>query len=137
MADSLYDSFKEDFLNAEVDLIADDIRVILIDTADYTVDLAADNFLDDIPVAARVAVSGALTGKTDTDGVFDADNVTFTSVSGDSVEAIVLYKHTGTDATSNLICYLDSTSGLPFTPVGTDVNLNWDNGGNGIFAIAP
>jgi hypothetical protein len=50
--------------------------------------------------------------------VFDAADKTLSAVTGDQSEAIIIYKHTGTDSTSNLIAYIDSGSGLPFTPTG-------------------
>lgn len=135
MANTLYDKGRQGFLEGAIDWDTDDIRVILIDAADYTVDAANHDNLDDVAGAARVAVSGALTGKTVTNGVADADDVTFTSVSGDPVEAIVIYKHTGTESTSRLIAYLDSGTGLPVTPNGGNITIQWDNGANKIFKL--
>ncbi|MBA7692617.1 hypothetical protein ES703_101184 [subsurface metagenome] len=135
MANELYDAGREGFLDGSIDWDTDDIRAILIDVADYTVDLAADDNLDDIPAAARVAVSGPLTGKTVTDGVADADDVTFSEVTGDECEALVLYKHTGTESTSRLIAYIDSATGLPVTPNGGDIKVEWDNGSDKIFRL--
>jgi hypothetical protein len=135
MANALYDKGREGFLDGSIDWDSDDIRVILIDTDDYTVNLATHDNLDDIPAAARVATSGALTGKTVTDGVADADDVTFSSVTGDQSEALVIYKHTGTESTSRLIAYIDSATGLPVTPNGGDITVQWDNGVNKIFKL--
>lgn len=135
MANALFDKGREAFLNGDIDWSNDDIRLILIDTADYTVDLVNHDALDDIPVAARVAVSASLSGKTATNGVADANDVTLTAVSGDQSEAIVLYKHTGTESTSVLIAYIDTATGLPITPTGGDLTLQWDNGANKIFKL--
>ncbi len=135
MGNALYDKGRKGFLAGEIDWDADDIRVILIDAADYTVDLAVHDFLDDIPAPARVAVSGALTGKTTTDGVADADDVILSAVTGDQCEALVIYKHTGTDSTSPLIAYIDSATGLPVTPNGGDITIQWDSGANKIFKL--
>ncbi len=137
---ALYDTGRQGFLDGSIDWDTDDIRAILIDVADYTVDLAVHNMLDDVPAGARVAVSAALTGKTTSKGVADADNVTFSSVTGDPCEAVVVYKHTGTDSTSRLICYIDSaSSGLPVTPNSGDITLVWDSdigtGDPGIFML--
>ncbi|GAF79865.1 unnamed protein product [marine sediment metagenome] len=131
----MYDHGREGFLDGSIDWDTDDIRAILIDVADYTVDLDADVNLDDIPGAARVAVSGALTGKTVTDGVADAADVTFSAVEGDQCEALVIYKHTGTESTSRLIAYIDSATGLPVTPNGGDIKVEWDNGSDKIFRL--
>ena len=135
MANALYDHGREGFLDGSIDWDTDDIRAILIDIADYTVDLDLHDNLDDIPGAARVAVSGALTGKTVTDGVADAADVTWSSVTGDECEAIVLYKHTGTESTSRLIAYIDSATGLPVTPNGGDIEVQWAATADKIFKL--
>ncbi|MFB6512099.1 hypothetical protein ACWCYZ_16715 [Streptomyces virginiae] len=129
MASALYPSFKALLLGGDIDLAADDIRAVLIDSADYTYSSGHD-FLDDVAAGARVAVSGALASKTITGGVFDAADVTFTAATGDSVEAIVLYKHTGSDATAPLIAYID---GVSVTPNGGNIVAQWN--ASGIFAL--
>lgn len=134
MANALYTKAKEGLLNGDFDLNANDVRGILVDLADYTVDLATHNALDDIPSGARVAVA-ALTGESLVDGVFDADDLTFPTVTGDPSEALVLYKHTGTEATSLLIAYIDTATGLPVTPNGGNILVQWDNGANKIFKL--
>jgi hypothetical protein len=130
MANKLYPKTKKQFLQAGIDLSAANVRAILIDTGAYTYDDAHD-FLDDIPAGARIAVSGNLTGKTfGDDGSFDSDDPTFTAVSGASIEAIVLYVHTGTESTSRLIMYQDTgVTGLPLTPDGSDVQITVDAAG--------
>lgn len=135
MANALYDKGREGFLDGSIDWDTDTIKAILIDTADYTVNLATDDNLDDIPGAARVATSGALASKTVTAGVADAADVTFSAVTGDTVEAIVLYKDTGVESTSRLIAYIDSATGLPVTPNGGDITVQWDSGANKIFKL--
>lgn len=135
MANALYDKGREAFLNADIDWLADTIKVILIDAADYTVDLATHVALDDIPVAARVAISPALASKTSTNGVADAADVTFSLVTGDQSEALVLFKDTGSEPTSLLIAYIDTATGLPVTPNGGDITVQWDNGANKIFKL--
>ena len=135
MANVLYDKGRQGFLDGSIDWDTDDIRAILIDTADYTVNLATDDNLDDIPGAARVAVSAALSGKTVMDGVADAADVTFSAVTGDQCEALVLYKHTGTESTSRLIAYIDDATGLPVTPNGGDIQILWSAGDDKIFRL--
>ncbi|RJR48287.1 MAG: hypothetical protein C4567_00220 [Deltaproteobacteria bacterium] len=135
MANALYDKGREGFLAGDIDWDAHVIKAILVDTADYTVNLSAHQFLSDIPGAARVAVSSALTGKTASSGVADADDLTFPGVSGDPAEALVLYQDTGVEATSRLIAYIDTATGLPVTPNGGDISVAWDNGANKIFKL--
>ena len=130
MANKLYPKSKKQFLQAGIDLSAVNIRAILVDTGAYTYDDAHD-FLDDIPSGARIAVSGNLTGKMFGDnGSFDSDDPALTGVSGASIEAIVLYVHSGTESTSRLIMYQDTgVTGLPLTPDGSDVQITVDAGG--------
>lgn len=134
MANALYAKGKEGFLDGSIDWDTDDIRAILIDTSAYTVNLSTDDFLADIAGGARIAVSGALGSKTKTNGVADAADVTFSAVPGTtSCEAVVLYKHTGSDATARLIAYIDTASGLPVTSNGGDIQVAWN--ASGIFAL--
>ena len=136
MANALYTKFKELQLSANaVDMINDDIKVTLVDTNDYSVNIATDQYYDDIAAGAKVAESGNLTTKSITNGVFDADNVTFSTVTGDESEALVIWKDTGTPATSPLIAYFDSVTGLPVTPNGGDISITWDSGANKIFEL--
>ena len=87
-----------------------------------------------LPSAAATA---ALTGKSVTAGVAGAANTVFPSAPAGKVGvAVVLYKDTGSDATSNLIAYIDSaTSGLPVTANGGDINLLFGTGPNKIFKL--
>lgn len=138
MASTLYGKGREAFANGSIDWVNDDIRAILIDEADYTVDIDVHDFLDDIPAGARVSVTAAsLANKTNVLGVCDADDGTFSAVTGDVSEAIVLYKHTGSDATSQLIVYLDDadTTGLPVIPNTGDINFAFDNGADRVFKL--
>ena len=135
MGNELYDKGREGFLDGSIDWDTDDIRCVLVDAADYTVDLAAHDNLDDIPAAARVATSGALTGKTVAAGVADAEDVTFPTVTGDPSEALVIYKHTGTEGTSRLIAYINDATGLPVTPNSGDITVQWSNDASKIFKL--
>jgi hypothetical protein len=135
VANALYDFGRQGYLDGSLNWLTDDVRAILVDTGLYTPNLAADQFLVTIPVGARISVSGSLTTKTATAGVADADDVSFTAVAGPTVEAIVLYRHTGVDATARLIAYIDAATGLPFLPSGGNVAIQWDNGANKIFKL--
>lgn len=135
MANALYDNGRESFLRGEISWNSDDIKAILVDTGTYTVDLDAHQFLDDIPGGARVATSANLASKTTTDGVADAADVTFTAVTGATVEAIVLFQDTGVEGTSRLIAYIDTATGLPVTPNGGDITVQWSAGADRIFRL--
>jgi hypothetical protein len=141
LANALYNKYKEKLLNpgtlgttsgTAVDLTDDTINVALIDTGTYTFS-AAHEFYTSIS-SAVIGTPQALASKTVTNGVFDAADVTFTAVSGASVEAYIIYKDTGTAGTSSLIGYFDTAaSGLPVTPNGGNISLAFN--ASGIFAL--
>lgn len=135
MANSLYDRGRQGFLAGDIDWDTDDIRIILIDEADDTIDLANDEDLADRAAGARVATSDALASKTVTAGVADAADKTLSSVTGDESESIDGYQHTGTEATSLMIFNIDTATGLPVTPNGGDITVQWDAGANKIFKL--
>lgn len=135
MANALFDSYRQQCLQADVDL-DDSIVLVFVDHADDTPLPATDDFLDDILSAARVATSGAFASKTFTAGVFDAADVVVATVTGDPFESIVIYDNTpGTEATKDLIAFIDTATGLPTTPNGGDITVAWDNGANRIFKL--
>jgi hypothetical protein len=134
MANQLAPSFKKLALDGDIDLLVDDIRVVATDSG-YTFS-AAHNFLDDVPSGNRNGVSASLTGKDTTDGVFDAEDTTITAANTDQITGLWIYKHTGVDSTSPLICWIDTATGLPFTPAASQVmNVLWSNGADKIFEI--
>ena len=125
MANAFYTPFKPSLLNKQQDLDTDDVRVLLIDGADYTPNLTTDDFLDDIPSGARVAVSGALGSPTIALGVFDTADVVLSLVTGDPSEYLGMYNHgmSGADTGRGLICLYDTMTGLPITPNGANINI--------------
>jgi hypothetical protein len=131
VASQLYPKGKAHILGlaTKADLVADNLKLLLIDTADETYN-AADEFHSDITGAGIVATSGNLAGKSVTSGTFDANDITLTGVTGDTVEAVVLYKDTGTSGTSPLIAWFDIST---FTPNGSDVTVVFN--ASGLFAI--
>lgn len=135
MANALYDAGRQGFLDGAIDWDTNTIKLMFIDEADDTIDLAVDDNLDDRAAASRVATSGAFTSPTATAGVADAADVTVNTVSGDPFESIDLFKDTGTESTSRLICNIDTATGLPLTPNGGNITVAWDNGSNKIFKL--
>lgn len=135
MANALFDKARQRFLEGQFNWNTDTIKAVLVDTGTYTVNLSAHEFLSDVGSGSRISTSGAFTGKATTGGAADANDVTFTSVTGASIEAIILYKDTGTDSTSPLIAFIDTATGLPITPNGGDIIVTWDNGPNKIFKL--
>lgn len=127
MSNQFYNFGRESFAKGDIAWPDDTIKAILVDVADYTVNLAADQYLEDVPGGARVATA-TLANCTCADGILDADNLVLESVSGDESETLVVYQHTGNEATSILIAYIDSADGFPITPDGNNIVINWDSG---------
>lgn len=135
MANALYDLGREGFLAGDIDWDGNNIKLVCVDEADDTIDLAVDDNLDDRAAPSRVATSGNFAGKTVASGVADANDVVLTAVSGDPFESIDIYKDTGVESTSRLICNIDTATGLPCTPNGGDITIQWDAGANKIFKL--
>jgi len=118
-------------MNGGIDLDTDTIRVALV-TEDYTPDQDAHEYFDDVTnevVGVGYTADGAaLAGKavtqddTDNEGVFDANDTEWT-VATITARAAVIWKDTGTDATSPLIRYHDF--GEDKTTTGTTFKITW------------
>lgn len=134
MANTLYNEARRLFLEAGINWDTDSIKAMLIDTGEYNFSASHQN-LNDVAAIARVTPGVALNTSTTTEGAADADDVTFSAVSGPSIEAILIYKDTGTESTSTLLAWLDTATGLPITPNGGDIIVTWDNGVNRIFRL--
>jgi len=135
MANGMYDFGRESFLAGNLDWDADLIKLVLVDEADDTPSLSADQHLDDRAAPSRVATSGAFGSKTTTAGVADAADVVLSSVTGDPSESIDIYYDSTVEATSILICNIDTATGLPVTPNGGDITIQWDAGADKIFKL--
>jgi hypothetical protein len=109
------------------------VYAALIDTGTYTYSAAHEFYSSLSGVVGTDQEIGAT--KTYTAGVFDGADVTYTAVSGASVEAIVLYvKNAGANTTWRLVAYIDtSVTGLPVTPNGGNIAITWN--ASGIFLL--
>lgn len=137
MANALYDFGRQGFLDGSIDWDTNNIKLVLLDNADYSVNLSTHDNLDDIASGARATngTSANFGSKTVTAGVADAADVLLTSVTGDQSESIVIYADSGVESSSRLICYIDTATGLPVTPNGGNITVQFDNGANRIFKL--
>lgn len=136
MANALYGKGREAFGAAGINWATDDIRAILVDTASYTVDIDVHDNLDDIPGGARIGSAVALASKTNTLGVMDCADFSFTGLTAaPTIEALAVYKHTGVETTSTLIAYIDTATGLPVSAGATQVDITVDSGANKLFKL--
>lgn len=133
MANAIYPLFKQSLLDgdANVDLNDGTVKVALIDTGTYTYS-TAHQFLSSL--SGVVGTAQTLTNTTVTGGTFDADDATFTGVTGATVEALAIYIDTGVAGTSRLVAYIDAgVTGLPVTPNGGSISVAWN--ASGIFSL--
>lgn len=136
MANFIFDAFRNGQLSqtTPVALGTDTIKAMFVDHTDDT-PTSADDFIDDIlslgrvPAIASCPTLGTKTIGTLAAGTFDAADTTFTALTGDQVESLILFKDTGTEATSKLLCRWDTATGLPLTPNGGDVVIQWNASG--------
>lgn len=139
MANALYPEWKEDLLlgtsgrDLDNDTTDDGPYVALSDAADYTYSSAHEFYSS--AVAGEVGTPQRITTPTCANGTFDGDNVTYTAVTGDPVEALIIYRHNaGANTTWPLVAYIDtSVTGLPVTPNGGDITITWN--ASGIFTL--
>jgi len=138
MANALYPLWKQEILKGTSNNLLNSaegttgVYAALIDTGTYTYS-AAHQFYSSL--SGIVGTPQEILTKTQTNGTFDGDNVTFTGVTGNSAEAIVLYRrNAGANTTWPLIAYIDtSVTGLPVTPNSGDITITWN--ASGIFTL--
>lgn len=147
MSNALYDNGRNAFARGEIAWKAtagSDIKVLLVDNANYTPDLVNHQFLSSIPVNARAGQNNATDGGSQKSltlldpaaGVVDADDCLIATVpAGFTVDFVILYKWTGSEATSPLIARIDTATGLPLTTTGASVSIAWSNDANKIFKL--
>lgn len=138
MANAIYPKWKEALLQNSADSDLDGtgstgVWAALVDTGTYTYSSAHEFYSSLSGVVGTDVEVGAT--KSYTNGTFDGADLTFTSVSGNTVEAIVLYrKNAGANTTWRLIAYLDTGfTGLPVTPNGGNITVTWN--ASGIFTL--
>lgn len=133
MANAIYPLYKQALLDGDtlVDLNDLTVKVALVDTGTYTYS-AAHQFLTSL--TGVVGTAQTIGATTVTNGLFDGSDVTFSTVTGNSAEALVIYIDSTVAATSRLVAYIDtSVTGLPVTPNGGDITITWNV--SGIFQL--
>jgi len=133
MANAIYPKYKEAVIQSSANSsLTGTVKAALVDTGTYTYS-AAHEFLSSLTGVVGTAQTIGAT-KAYTNGVFDGGDVTYTAVTGDTAEAIVLYIDTGVAGTSRLVAFIDTgVTGLPVTPNGGDITITFN--ASGIFAL--
>ena len=134
MANAIYPKYMEALITGAANSALNGsgttgVYVALVDTGTYTYS-AAHEFFSSV-IAGEVGTSQELASKTFTGGVLDAADITHSSVTGASCEALVLYvKNAGANTTWRLVAYIDTgVTGLPVTPNGGDIGTTWNASG--------
>lgn len=142
MANALFDPGREGFLAGEIDWDTATIKAALV--RGYTFS-ASHKFVSEVTGAGGtlVATSAAMTSKTVAAGVADAADVAFTAVAaGAAITGILVFQSSaatgGADVAATaqrLIAWIDTGTGLPVTPNGGDITIQWNNAANRIFKL--
>lgn len=138
MANALYPLWKQEILKGTANNLlnstegATGVYCSLVDEGTYTYS-AAHQFYSSL--SGVVGTDQEILTKTQTTGTFSGTNITYTAVSGNSVEALVLYrKNAGANTTWPLIAFIDTgVTGLPVTPNSGNIVVTWS--GSGIFSL--
>lgn len=143
---------KEELMRGTFDLPNDTLRVLLLDDSQsYSFDPDAHEFVSDVLNAgtemsgttySRQTLSGVSVSEDtgDDEGVFDADDTTFSGLDEGTIQAIVVYKQVGGDDTTPgddpVLVVLDDShvADLPLPTTGEGTTIKWD--AEGILNIA-
>lgn len=144
MAVTFYNNFKEQLLNGNIDFANNTLRVALLDNGtSYTPDPDNEVFVDDVldgGVTAqeftgsgysRQTLGGVSVSQdnTDDEGVVDANDTTFSSIDGATIQSALIYKQVGGDDTTpgdDVLIGHYTSSDFPLTANGGDVTLQWN-----------
>jgi len=135
------------FYTGSIDLVNDDLRVALYDDSTaFSFDPDVHEFLGDVldggttaaePTDAsysRQSLSGQSVTAVDSNdqAVFDADDVTFPSLSTvNQIQGLIVFRQETDDSDSSIVFVIDDTdqSRLPVETNGTDFSIEWSSDG--------
>lgn len=149
------DRTKTEFFKTNINYDTDTIKVALLkESTEFSPDSTAHEFVndvldggttgaefDDTNYSRKTLTTSVSEDNTDSEGVFDASDVTWSSLGGSqTIEAILIYKQVGGDDTTPgddpILRILDDSeeADLPLATNGGDVTITWD--AEGIINIA-
>lgn len=126
MANKLYGKGAEKTLGKQIDWLNDDLRILALSSS-YVPDLVNHEWYSDVS-AYLIASPVALTTKSITGGIFKADDVNLTLLSG-TCKSLVIYKYNATPGAAALLAYIDSVLNLPLTSTGGILPIKWPSAG--------
>lgn len=140
MASVVYNEAKRGIAAGEIDLNADDIRVVLL-MANTTCDTENDGIttvsgfttLDECDATgySRQALTGEAVNKDDANdrAEFDANDASFAGLGGDATRdyaGVLVYKHVTNDADSVPIAFIQFTNSPAVSSGATQVDVPWN-----------
>jgi hypothetical protein len=138
----MFNPAREGFLIGEINWSTGVIKAALV--RGYTLDVT-DKFVSEVTAAGGTlhATSAALASKTAIDGIADAAAVTYTTPAASANDHSVLIFQSsavggGADVAASaqrLICWIDTATGVPVQPNGSNITLTFDDGPNKIFHL--
>lgn len=149
-------TLKSALLQANVDLVNDTIRVALYnDTISYTFDQDNHDTIADVLDGATAEEFGGSGGTgysrkdltsgavnpddTNDRGFYDASDVSWTSLDGETIQGVIVYQQIGGDDTTpgddQIVTVINDVDAgdLPLPTNGSEIQLNWS--GDGILEV--
>lgn len=129
----VYPKGGEKMFSASINFSTDTIKAVgLPSTYAYN---AAHEFLAD--VGTVIGTAQTMTSKSITNGVFDAADVPLGALAaGGTLASILIYKDTGSAATSPVLLRLTDVTALPLATNGAEITVRWSDGASKIFSLA-
>lgn len=133
MANASYYAFRDAVMKGDINMSVGVLKVALV--RGYTFS-SAHIYLNDVLTAGGTVngTSAALTNKTFTNGVFDADDTTLTATASTATHVLIVYQASaatgGADlaATAQRLCfYIDTGTNMPIAPAAGAVTITWPN----------
>lgn len=133
MADIVFDNFKKNIMNGNIDLDTNTIKVALV-TSGYSPTQATHEFFNQVTsevtgtgyTAGGATLASAAVTASGGKGVFDANDVTWAN-STITARGAVIYKDTGASTTSPIVAYIDF--GSDKVSSGGDFKITWNASG--------
>lgn len=136
MANARFAKFVENSAKQNINYLTDTITVALMNgAAPDPASLSIESLQDLIDAGSSVVATETLASKTLNGADYGGADTVFTSVTGSVVNYAVMYKDTGTPATSLLFILIDTAAQLPITPNGRDIELQYQEGPGKIVSL--
>lgn len=141
MANASYLAYRDGIMTGEINLSTGVLKVALVRGYTYS---AAHKFLSDVTATGAVinGTSAALTNKTITGGVFDADDTAITTTASAVNHILIVYQSSaptgGADiaATAQRLCWhFDTGTSLPIQPGAGTLNVTWPNTSGKVYQL--